>query len=512
MNPDHEERTLELIEAEHPDCFVSLSSRVVPKIREYDRMSTTTINAYVDPVLSTYLTTLRTEFREEGIETDRVYLMLSHGGVVPFETATTTTSRTLLSGPAAGVKGAAFFGERIGERDLLTMDMGGTSCDISIIRDGALTETKEGALEQYPLAFPMIEINAIGAGGGTQARVEANRLRIGPESSGADPGPICYGRGGEIPTITDANVVLGRLNQETLLGGEIDVDLARTERIVEERIAEPLSLDVTEAAAGILQIVNDVMKKEINVQFTNYGYDPREFSLFAFGGAGPTHAARIAAKLDIPTVLVPPWPGINSAAGLLTTDIQQEYVTSKLDALAAVSVDALDARFADLERRAVDDRLSEGFADDEIALGRKLDLRYEGQGYELTVDVGEPIDKERIREAFDDLHDRRFGYRSEEPVEVVSYGVSSTVAMPDLETEPMHGPARGTARPDRYRDVYYPDAGEWVDTPVYRRADLDPGHAFEGPGIVEQLDTTVVVEPGQRAEMDAVGNVRIEVR
>lgn len=396
MNERHEERTLEIIQDEYPECFVSLSSRVIPRIREYPRMSTTAIDSYVGPVLSEYLQNLQRKLESKDISTEQVYLMLSHGGLVPFSTAANNTCRTLLSGPAAGVKGAAFFGDQINEPNLVTMDMGGTSCDISLVHDGEISETTEGSIENHPLSVPMIEISAITAGGGTQASLQGGHLEVGPESSGADPGPVCYGRGGTVPTITDANVILGRLNQDTLLDGEIEVAFDQTETAIEEKIADPLSMDTVEAAAGILELVNDKMKKEINLQLTKYGYDPRQFSLLAYGGAGPTHAARIAEKLDMPQVIVPRWPGINSAAGLLSTDVRQAYVESNLQALANLSEDTITDQFQELEREAIEARMAEGFAREEITTDRKLDLRYEGQGYELSIDVPE-IDTDTIR-------------------------------------------------------------------------------------------------------------------
>lgn len=512
MNSSHEERTLEIIREEHPDCFVSLSSRVIPKIREYSRMSTTSIDAYVGPVLSSYLRELREKFKSRGMTTEQVYLMLSHGGLVPFETATANPCRTLLSGPAAGVQGACFFGDKVGEENLITMDMGGTSCDISIVKDGQVIETKEGQLDRYPLSFPLIEISTIGAGGGTQARVDSGRLRIGPESSGADPGPICYGRGGEIPTITDANIVLGRLNPESILGGEIDMQLERTETFLEQRIADPLSMGVTEAAAAILEIINDKMKKEIDVQLSEYGYDARDFTLFAFGGAGPAHATGIAAKLDISQVIIPPWPGINSAAGLLSTDVRQEYVQSDIDPLDVLSPDVIEGRFRDLETTAISERTSEGFERDAVAIQRKLDLRYEGQGYELTVNVGgDTIDKPSVRHEFDALHENRFGYRSDEPVEIVSYRVTSIVEMPALNVTPPQRGDPSAVEPQTRREVYYPNQDQFVKTPIYERADLVPGWTTDGPLVVEQLDTTTVVEPDQSVRVDDLGNLFVEV-
>lgn len=511
-NDEHEQRTRELIAEEFPECFVSLSADVLPKIREYPRLSTTAIDAYVRPILESYVTRLRGKLGDAGLDTDQVYLMLSHGGLVPFETAAATPSRSLLSGPAAGVEGGRFFGEAAGEADLVTMDMGGTSCDVSIVRDGVPSETQSGEINDQPLAFPMIEISTIGAGGGTQARVESGRLGVGPESSGADPGPICYGRGGEIPTVTDANVVLGRLNPEALLGGEIDVAFDRTREIFEREIADPLSRSVTRAAGDVLQVVNDKMKKEITLQLSRYGYDAREFSLVAFGGGGPTHAANVADKLGMERVIVPPWPGINSAAGLLSTDVRQHYVESDLSPLAALDPADVEANFAALEERAVADRRDEGFEAEEIALERKLDLRYEGQGYELTIDVdaGTP-DLDRIAAAFDDSHESRFGHRSDEPTELVNYRVASVIEVADLDIETDGTDASDGVGPREHRDVYYPSADEYVRTPVYDRGTLPVGHRLDGPAVLEQLDTTTVVEPSHALRVDDSRNVIVEV-
>lgn len=510
MNPEHEEKTLEIIKDEYPDCFVSLSSRVVPKIREYPRMSTTTIDAYVGPVLGTYLQSLSEKLQREGMSTEQIYLMLSHGGVVPFETAAQNTCRTILSGPAAGMKGAQYFGNQLDEQDIITMDMGGTSCDISIIEDGEVAETKEGSLDEYPLSFPMMEISTIGAGGGTQARVDGQRLQIGPESSGADPGPICYGRSGTVPTITDANVLLGRLNPDYLLGGKIEVDYDRTEQLIEERIAEPLNMDVTEAAAAIRMIVDDKMKKEIVVQLSQYGYDARDFVLFPFGGAGPTHAARIAKKLNISRVIVPPWPGINSAAGLLASDIQQEYVRSDLTKLAEVPIDTIKNRFSELEAEATNERVTEGFAPDEVQTVRRLDLRYEGQGYELTVDI-DRIQKEKIRQQFNALHESRFGHQSDEPIEIVSYRVGSIVEMPPLETQAGTTGEQTDPTPQSRRDVFDLNDEQFVETPVYDRTSLSANATFTGPAVIEQLDTTIMIESDQKMTVSPTGALVIEV-
>lgn len=511
LNADHEERTRTIIEEEHEGCHVSLSSEVIPKIREFPRLSTTAIDAYTGPVLGSYLQELREALTDRGLTTGQVYFMLSQGGLVPFETAKSTPCRTLLSGPAAGVRGAQHIGRLVGASNVVTMDMGGTSCDISLIHDGELMETQEDDLGGHLVSLPAIEISAIGAGGGTQARVETNRLKVGPKSSGANPGPICYGQGGDIPTITDANVLLGRLNPDRLLGGEIDVAFDRTRRLVEERIASELSMDVREAASAILRIINDKMKKEINLRLSQYGLDAREFTLLAFGGAGPTHAAAIARRMDIPRVIVPPWPGINSAAGLLSTDIRQEYVKSRLAELSTVPADEITERFAELEDEAIGDRTAEGFSRESIGLEHRLDLRYAGQGYELTIEANlDPLDKPAIRDRFDALHESRFGHSSDGEVEIVSYRVSSVVERPRLDPAEAAPEVETPPDPRDHRDVVGPE-GQPLRTPIYDRSALPVGHEMAGPVVIEQLDTTTVVEPAQTVEVDEFGNLQIMV-
>lgn len=510
LNPEHERETEAIVEAEFPEVFTSRSSAVIPKIREYPRLSTTAIDAYVGPELDAYLTDLLAALRSTGLRTDQVYFMLSHGGLVPVESATDTPCRSVLSGPAAGVKGGAYFAGKVGLEDVITMDMGGTSCDISIVRGGEPTETQRGEIDGQPLAFPMVEISTIGAGGGTEARVENGRLKVGPTSAGADPGPICYDRGGTVPTVTDANVILGRLNPDHLLGGEIDVAADRARDAVESLVADPLSLDVVEAASHVLEIVNDKMKKEIRLQLSEYGLDPRSFSLVSYGGAGPTHVGSVAAKLGIERVVIPPRPGINSAIGLLCTDIEQEYLRSRVAALQETDPAALAAAFDELAAEAIADRQAEGFDESEVSITRRLDLRYEGQGYELTVDVDDTgTDAGAIRERFDETHRSRYGHSSTEPVETVNYRVVSTVPVDDLALDPPSGAA--DPEPTTTRPVHHPATGETIETPIYRREDLGPAARVPGPAIVEQLDTTTVVEPHSEARVDDRGSLILEV-
>lgn len=520
VHPGHEERTRDIFIEEHPKCHVSLSSEVAPRIREYSRLSTTAIDAYVTPQLSAYLSDLATDLDDLGVTEARRFFMLSHGGLVPFETAVDNGCRTLLSGPAAGVMAGKHVGADLGYENLVTMDMGGTSCDVSVIVDGTVPETTESKPAGFPLSVPTVDIGAIGAGGGTQAGESDGRLSVGPESVGADPGPVCYGRGGTEPTVTDADVVLGRLSRDSLLGGEIDVAADRAKEAIAERVGDPLHMDPIEAAAAVLELVTDEMRTEVRLRLSRRGHDPREFSLFAYGGAGPTHAARLADRLDIPRVLIPRHPGVNSALGLLTTDIRGEHARSKLQALTDVTAADMNDAFVDLERQAVAAREDEGFEHEEIETQRRLDLRYEGQGYELTVPVdSEGIDRERIRESFDQLHEERYGHRGEEPLEIVTYRVTSKVPVkpPELSpsddaiTAPNGGDGGETPpKPAIRRDVYDFDAGAFRETPVYDRTGL-AGRALDGPAVVEQLDTTIVIEAGQRARFDRAGNAVIEV-
>ncbi len=512
LTADHEERTREIIREEHPDWQVSLSADVAPHIREYARLSTTAIDAYVGPPLRTYLQELSGELDDLGVPDRRRFFMLSHGGLVPFDTAEENGCRTLRSGPAAGVMAGQFVGGELGYDDLVTVDMGGTSCDVAVVVDGEIPETTDSTPDGFPLSVPTVEIEAIGAGGGTKASVEDGRLHVGPESAGADPGPVCYGRGGDDPTVTDANVVLGRLSRESLLGGEIDVAAERARAAIRDRVGEPLGMDAVEAATAILELVTDEMRSEIQLSLSRRGHDPREFALFAYGGAGPTHAPRLASRLGIPKVIVPRQPGVNSAFGLLTTDIEGRYAQSNVQPLSALSATAIERQFGSLEREAIDAREREGFDPGEIDVERRLDLRYQGQGYELSIPVDGDVDKDALEERFHRTHEARYGHRGDESVEVVTFRVASTVAVepPEVTSPGEDVSPDETPVPETTRAVYDPESEAFRDTPIYGRTDLAES-TIAGPAIVEQLDTTIVIEPGQRAQFDAHGNAIIEV-
>ena len=508
LNPVHEQRVAELIAEEHPDCAVSLASDVSPRIREYPRLSTTTVNAYVDRKLGEYLQRLETSLSEVGVDPDELTMMLSHGGLASFEEAAETPAHTLLSGPAAGVQGALFAAELADTDDVVSMDMGGTSCDVAIAPDREPIETTGAEFSGTPVSVPMVDIRAIGAGGGTLARVEGGRLQVGPESAGAEPGPVCYSRGGEVPTVTDANAVLGRLNPSAILGGDLSIALDRTEQAIERAVAEPLGMTVSEAAAGILRVVNDKMKKELSLALTRNGHDPRDFSLVAYGGAGPMHAAAIAKELSIGQVIVPPFPGINSAVGLLTTDRRRLFERSAIDRLTEAD---LEATFRPLETQARQAADAAGIDPAERTFDRELELRYAGQSYELGVDVDSADDTQSLREKFTAAHRAAYGHASEEPLETMTYRVRMEAETPRLSGELLRTELSGTDdwEATTTRAVLFD--GEFVETPIYDRTDLPEGATFRGPAVVEQLDTTTVIEPEMTATVDEYGNLRLEV-
>ncbi len=518
MRPEHEQRLAALIAREHPDCTVSLSSEVLPQIREYYRLSTTVINAYVAPRLARYLASMEARLRESGVTTRQLFVMQSNGGVTTFGTAAQRAVTTILSGPAAGVTAAAALAAAAGADQVITFDMGGTSADIALVEHGTPTETTRGQIGRRDIAVPMLDINTISAGGGTLAWVDAvGVLQVGPQSAGADPGPVCYGRGGTQPTVTDANLVLGYLNPDYFLGGELRLDRAAAERAIRERIAAPLGLDPLRAAAGIVEIINVHMEQGIKAVSSERGYDLREFALVAFGGAGPVHAARLAADLDIPRVIVPAHPGVTSALGLLMSDVKHDYVRSRLRLLAETPLEEANAILDELTERARADLAAEGFAPEQIALQYLLDLRYAGQGYELSVPAPRvPLDAATLQEArqrFDALHERLHGHQApDEPVELVSYRLVAYARVPQVRLQ--RYPAATTdvsAALKGSRLVTFPEYGEPTPCPLYDRARLAPGHVVRGPAILEQVDSTVVVHPGQEATVDPYRNVIIRI-
>jgi N-methylhydantoinase A len=514
----HERRVGEILRELLPGALVSLSSEVAPELREYLRASTTVINAGIRPVVARYLAGIEERLRDAGVDAE-LLVMQSSGGVFSSEAARVRPVFMVESGPAAGVIATAALGEALGHTELISFDMGGTTAKVGLIEGGAPKVTKDYqvgaaaragigglALSGYPVRTPVIDLVEIGAGGGSIAWIDTGGvLRVGPHSAGADPGPVCYARGGAEPTITDANLVLGRLNASYFLGGEIELDVERARVAIEERCARPLGLSLEEAANGIVEIANAAMVNALHLVSVQRGYDPREFLLVAFGGAGPAHANALARDIGVPKVLVPTAPGIFSAAGLLSTDLKRDYTASLLrraDELRPGEAERLFAALEEEGRRALE---REGVRAEDVSFVRHAELRYVGQSYELTV----PADDVASAVAgFHGEHDRAYGFSAaEEPVELVNLRLTAVgrIAKPQLRrVEPL-----GAARERGRRAVYFAESDGHVDCAVYDRYSLGAGAELAGPAIVEELDSTIVVHPGFAARVDEHGNVLI---
>ncbi len=521
MNPDHEGRTREIINRAAPSIHVSLSSDVLPRIREWPRLSTTLVNAYLAPVLTRYIANLADGLDSLGITTPQRFLMQSNGGVMPFAAAMEgeNTVHTLLSGPAAGARAAAWVASDGGARDLVTLDMGGTSADIAFIEGGAPLEVTEGTVARRQVDVPALDMTTISAGGGSIASIKAGAfLTVGPESAGADPGPACYNRGGTAPTITDADIACGFLNPEYFLGGDQVLDVAAAEAALDSIIGHPLNLATREAAAGIRRIVDERMADEVRVFAAKRGLEPREFTLLPFGGAGAVHAAAVANELGITRILVPPRPGAFSALGLLCSDVVHDFIRSELKPISTLDPAHGEALFADLEDRARAELAAEGLGDAESVLARELDMRYAGQGYELRVSLDGlgTLDAAALVEArlrFDTRHEQIHGHAArEKEVEVVSYRVRASVSVPKFEpverprpSEPSDAKAALKGR----RMVWF-DGLTGAEVPIYERDRLGVGTSLCGPAIVEQMDATTVIPAGWTALVDAHGNLILD--
>ncbi len=519
MSPVHERETKRLLAGAFPTLRVSLSSDVLPIIREYKRLSATVLDAFVGPTLERYLRRLGAGLREHGVRTRQLFIMQSNGGLMSIDVASGNPVQTLLSGPAAGVISGRYLSEISGLPNVVTFDVGGTSTDIATIVDREITETTEGAVAGHDAPMPMNEIGTIGAGGGTIARIGTDgRLHVGPHSAGARPGPVCYGHGGHEPTVTDADVVLGYLNPDNFLGGRIRLDRDAAARAIEERVARPLGLTLDEAAHGIVKIVNSNMEGELRLRLLSRGLNPRDFALVAIGGAGPVHGSMVAKDVGIDTVLIPPFPGLGSAMGLLLTDIKHTYVQSHPNRLHTFDCKTMNSIFGGLAERARAEAREEGTPIEAVRLDYLLDLRYVGQGYDLPVTCSSgtlaDADKPALAERFHALHHRVYGHSAPgAAVDVVSFRVDSTAALPRLRLPLIEKALRGaeTPAPARSRSVVFEVGGSGatsrVDTPVYDRTRLRAGQRFAGPAIVEQADTTVVIVPGQSVTVDDFGNL-----
>ena len=493
-HPEHEKRVGQALREALPDVHVSLSSEVLPEFREYERFSTTAADAYLGPKLAAYLKNLADKAESAGVPAPLI--MQSSGGVVPVEDAAADAAGCVLSGPAGGVVGAAHVGSLGGYGDLLTFDMGGTSTDVAPIIAGEAQTTTETVVAGVPIKLPMVDVHTVSAGGGSVAWADAGgALRVGPHSAGAEPGPAGYGKGGEEPTVTDANLSLGYLADGTELGGEVVLDRELAEKALSS-LGERLGLDAEEAALGIVRVANAEMVRALRVISVERGLDPREFALLAFGGAGGMHACSLAEELGMETVLIPRAGGVLSALGLAISDLRRDYVRPYLVRLDEVDAEVFEERYGEMEAAAANDL-------EDPDNHRRADLRYGGQSFELTVDANTP---EELQERFHAAHEGRYGYRMEdEPVELVNLRLVATVPVgkPALD-EP--GPSGGTEAGPREANF----DGQWREVPVFDREKMGEGSEVEGPAIVEFKESTCVVRPGWRGAVDGVGNLVLE--
>jgi N-methylhydantoinase A len=511
-NPLHEQHAARIIAQEYPEVVVSLSSDVLPQFREFERSMATVLNAAVMPHVSRYLNLLRGKLDAAQIGAP-LLIMKSNGGVTSAETAARQAIHTALSGPAAGVVGAVSVAHSAGFSNIISIDVGGTSADICLVRNRQPEITKEAKIGPFPLKIPIIDINTIGAGGGSIAAVLApSRLEVGPRSAGAEPGPACYGRGGEEPTVTDANLLLGRI-PASLLGGEIPLDREAARQVIQRRIAQPLGLGLNEAAAGIIEIINNNMARAIRTVSIGRGHDPRQFVLVAFGGAGPLHACRLAELLDIPAIVIPPAPGVLSTSGLLSTDLKNDYVQTCYQEGPQYDLGRLTAVYSDLEAQALAWLLSERVPSQAQQLIYAADLRYAHQSFELTYPmpaghVTQALVQELVM-AFHREHRRLYSYDlPNAPVELVNLRVTAIGLLPKLQ--PQLASAASSSLEDALaglRPVYFDQLGGFVETPCYTRSRLAPGMTFEGPAIVDQDDATTMIFPHFHAKVDPAGNL-----
>jgi N-methylhydantoinase A/acetone carboxylase, beta subunit len=516
INPAHEKRALEIAAEIWPNGYITAGHELLSEYREYERGTTACVNASVQPVLHRYIERLNGELKAKGFGRD-LLVMQGNGGTIAAGIVAEAAVNTVMSGPASGVMAAAYTARAAGLPNVITYDMGGTSSDVGLIQDGVPQVSSELELEYaMPIHVPMVDVHTIGAGGGSIAFInEAGMLQVGPESAGARPGPICYGRGGTRPTITDANLVLGRLDPDGLLSVDSKVSLDDVKRAIAEEVGKPLGLGVDDAAAAILRIANDKMAGAIRMVSLSRGHDPRDFALFAFGGAGPLHAAALARELGIPKLLIPARPGITNALGCVVADLRHDYVKTVNKPLSSLP--------DGLVQQVLDEQIAEGKATlerdgvtvDDIQVLHTADMQFQGQSHLLTVAIEDKaITRDALQKAFEAAYWQRFEVELPE-IRAVLVNLHTAVIgrRPDLSLERLLAaePAKDVAGAmKKSRKVWY-DVGGWQDTPVYDRERLPRGTSFSGPAILEQLDTTVVIEPGNRVAIDGLGNLIVSV-
>jgi N-methylhydantoinase A len=516
LDPAHEQGACRIVAEEFPEAFVCASNEVAPEFREYERLSTTVVNACLGPVMACYIRGVAYRLASLGV-TARPYLTQSNGGVIGFDTAARLPVRTVLSGPSTGVVGAQMTACLAGAQDIITFDVGGTSTDVALLRGGEVRLAREAVVHGYPIKAPILDIHTVGAGGGSIALVDTGGLlKVGPRSAGADPGPACYDRGNDEATVTDANAVLQTLNPDNLLGGRMKLrqDLAAA---AIDRLAARLSMDALAVADGIIAVVTANMARAIRVISVQRGHDPRDYTLVAFGGAGPLHAARLAAELDIRRVLVPRNPGILCAMGLLQADLRADFATTRLMALSSAAIDEVDAIIGELRGRCEGWFAEAAIGADARRITLSVDMRYAGQNYEIAVPLpAGPVTKatvERLAAGFAAVHQQLYGFVAEdEPMQLVTFRAEAIGIVPKADLRPTAEADldRGVAELGR-RDVWLRERRKFVSCPIYDRDKLAAGNRVEGPAIVEQMDATTLIVPGATATVDRYLNLLLEL-
>lgn len=517
LNDAHERRAAAIIKEEFPEAFAAISSAIAPEFREFERLSTTVVNAYLGPVMQGYVRALKKKLSDIGLQVPP-QLTQSNGGVIAFDTAADNPVRTVLSGPSTGVVAAQAIGKMTGINNLITFDMGGTSSDVALLTDGKCRIVNESVVHGYPLKVPMLDIHTVGAGGGSIAYVDnGGLLKVGPRSAGANPGPACYGLGNDEPTVTDANVVMQTQNPEYLLNGRMKIDRELSVAAI-QKLADKLGIGMLETANGILDIVIANMAKAIRVISVQRGYDPRDYTLVGFGGAGPVQAARLAKELGMSRVLIPLTPGVLCAMGLLMTDLRSDFSATQLTRLDEATPEAISAIYDELTTRA-----TEWFENEKITAGARLlertvDVRYAGQNYEISVTLPEgaiTLDTfKAIEDGFLAAHRQLYGFIAEgERVQLVTFRIAASGLVNKAEFQPQ--PIEGTDSSHAItgsRPVWMVEAGDFTETKLIDRAKLKPGNVVVGPAIIDQMDTTTVVPPGMAATVDAYLNLILEAQ
>ncbi|MFC2948123.1 hydantoinase/oxoprolinase family protein [Virgibacillus sediminis] len=514
INASHEQEVKRILNELVPEVSITLSCEILPEFREYERTSTSVANAYVLPKMKHYLKHLDDSIKEMEIPSN-LYVMQSNGGVISADTAMNMPVRTMLSGPAGGVLAGCIVAKNTAYKNIITIDMGGTSLDTALIENEEPQYTTVSEIDGRPIKVPMVEMHTIGSGGGSIAWIDAGgALRVGPHSAGADPGPVCYGKGGTEPTVSDANVILGRLNPDSILGGRMKMDVESARKAMKEKIAAPLGITVEEAAEGVLRVINANMVRGIRVISIEKGHDSRNFSLMAFGGAGPLHAVDIAKELGSKEVIIPPSPGIACAMGMLMADVRHDYVQTYSTKLSALDFNKVNEIVDSLAAEAKQDLENEGFAEDDIELEASLDLRYIRQAYEINVPIHDlKVTESSLAKAtnlFHEIHERVYGFnRKGEELELINVRLIGNGKIKEVSTDREELLTDGKVEKIGERDIYFNDS--FVTTPIYERTSMNSSVSITGPAVIEQLDSTIIIHPDQKVTTDHTGNLIIDL-